>query len=102
MFYLETHASRVGLGVALLQMCKGTTCQKDVALDNTIPCPIVFASKSLTGAEHSYSNIEREALGILQGLKKFHHYSFAREVLFITVHTMHFTKNSSVQGPDYI
>ena len=58
---LETDASRVGLGVALLQMCKGSTCQKDVVPDNTILCPIAFASKSLTGAVHWYSNIKREA-----------------------------------------
>ena len=71
LLYLETDASRVGLGVALLQVCDGATCQKDVAPDNTIHCLIAFASKSLTGAEHRYSNIERETLGILHGLKNF-------------------------------
>ena len=86
LLYLETDASRFGLGAAQLQMCKGTTCQKDIAPDNTILCPIMFASKSLIGAEHRYSNIEREALGILHGLKIFHHYCFAREVLIITDH----------------
>ena len=40
----------------------------------------MFASKSETSAEWRYSNIEREAMGILHGLKKFHHYCFAREV----------------------
>ena len=84
--YLETDASRVGLGVALLQMHEGTTCQKDIVQDNTILHPTAFASKSLTGAECRYNNIEREALGILHGLKKFHHYCFAREVLIITDH----------------
>ena len=84
--YLEIGSSRVGLGVALLQMHEGATCQKDVAPDNTILHPIAFASKSLTGAECRYSNINREALGILHGLKKFHHYYFAREVLIITDH----------------
>ena len=72
--YLETDVSRVGLGVALLQMHEGTTCKKDIAPDNTILHPIAFASKSITGAECRYSNIEREALGILHGLNKFHHY----------------------------
>ena len=38
------------------------------------------------GAEHRYSNIKREALGILHGLKKFHHYCFAREVYVINDH----------------
>ena len=82
--YLETDASDVGLGAALLQMCEGTTCQKDTLPDNTILQPIAFASKSLTGAEHRYSNIEREALGILHGLENFHHYCLAREVHIIT------------------
>ena len=49
--YLETDASGVGLGTALLQLHDNTTCQKDMVLDNTILHPIAFASKSLTGAE---------------------------------------------------
>ena len=64
--YLETDASRISLGVALLQMYERTTCQKHITC--------------------RYSNIERGALGILHGLKKFHHYCFAREVLVITDH----------------
>ena len=69
--YLETDASGVGLDAALSQMHEGTACQKDAVSDNTTLCPIVFASKSLTGAECRHSNIERDALGILHGLKKF-------------------------------
>ena len=84
--YLETDASWVGLGAALLQTQNGTTCQKDTVPDNTILHPIAFANKSLTGAECRYSNIEREILGILHGLKKFHHYCFVREVYVITNH----------------
>ena len=84
--YLKTDASGVGLGATLLQTQEGTTCQKDMVPDNTIMHPIVFASKSLTDAEHGYSNIEREALGILYGLKIFHHYCFVREVYVITDH----------------
>ena len=81
--FLETDASGVGLGAALLQTWEGTTCQNDTVPDNTILHPIAFASKSLMGTECRYSNIEREALGILHGLKKFHHYCFAREVYVI-------------------
>ena len=84
--YLETDASRVGLGAALLQTWEGTTCQKDIVLYNTILHPIAFASKTLTGSEHRYSNIARETLAILHGLKKFHHYCFTREVHIITNH----------------
>ena len=86
LLYIETDASGVGLGAALLQLCNNTACQKGVAPDNTILHPIAFASKSLTGAEWRYSNIEREALGILHILEKFHHYCFGREVLIITDH----------------
>ena len=35
--YLETDASTVGIGAALLQTWEGTTCQKDTVLVNTIP-----------------------------------------------------------------
>ena len=42
--YLEIDASGVGLGAALLQTSEGTTCQKDTVPDNTILCPIAFAS----------------------------------------------------------
>ena len=73
LLYLETDASGVGLGVALIQLHNNTACQKGMAPDNTILCPIALASKSLTGAEWRYSNIEQEALGILHGLEKFHH-----------------------------
>ena len=70
LLYLETDASGIGLEAALLQLCNNTTCQKGTAPDNTILCPIAFASKSLTGAEQRYSNIECEMLGILHGLEK--------------------------------
>ena len=56
--YLETDASGVGLGAALLQLCQNTACQKGMAPDNMNLHPIVFASKSLTGAEQRYSNIK--------------------------------------------
>ena len=86
--YLETDASRIGLGAGLLQTRDDTACPEDIAPDNTILRPIAFASKCLTSAEHRYSNTEREALGILHGLKKCHHYCFAREVSIIMDHKL--------------
>ena len=40
----------------------------------------MFASKSLSNTEQQDCNIEWEALDIFHGLKKFHHYCFAKEV----------------------
>ena len=82
--YLETDASETGLHAALLQTRDGMKWPKDTVPDNTILRSIAFASKSLSCAGLRYSNIEREALGILHGFKKFHHYCFAREVSIIT------------------
>ena len=84
--YLKTDISGIGLRTALLQFRDNTTCQTHMVPDNTILCPIAFASKSLMGTEHRYSNIECKALGILHGSEKFHHYCFGREVLIITDH----------------
>ena len=74
--YLETDSSRVGLEAALLQLFNNMACQKGVAPDNITLCTIVFTSESHTDAEWRYSNIECEALGILHGLEKFHHFCF--------------------------
>ena len=82
----EMDASRVGLGPTLLQTRNSTSCPKDEAPDNSILRPIEFTSKSLARAEKRYSNIERETLGILCGLEKFHQYCFAREVSIIIDH----------------
>ena len=49
--YLETDASRIGLGATLLQTRECTACPEDIAPDNTILRPVAFASKSLTSAE---------------------------------------------------
>ena len=67
---VQVDASGTGLGAALIQ-------------DNG---PIAFASKSLTGAETRYSNIEREMLAIIFGLERFHHYVYGRPVV---VHSDH-------------
>ena len=68
--YPETDTSGVRLGASLLQTRSGTSCLRDKAPDNSIVKPIVFASKSLSNVKRRYSNIEREALGILHRLKK--------------------------------
>ena len=44
--YLETDASRIGLGTALLQTGDSMTCPKDTAPGNTILRPIMFQVKA--------------------------------------------------------
>ena len=86
LLYLETDTSGISLRTALLQLRDNTACQTHIAPDNTMLHPIAFMSKSLMGVECRYSNIKHEALAILHGLEKFHHYCFGREVLIITDH----------------
>ena len=47
LLYVETDASGIGLGAALLQLCDNMVCQKGVAPQNITLCPIVFTSKIL-------------------------------------------------------
>ena len=68
--YIETDASKGLLGAAILQTRDNMSCHRDEVLDNSIPRPIAFISKSFTPAEKRYSNIKRGALGILYGLEK--------------------------------
>ena len=82
--YIKTDASGIGLGAALLQTRSNTSCHRNEAPNNNILRPIAFASKNLTTTEKWYINIEGEALGMLYGLEKFHHYCFLREVSIIT------------------
>ena len=88
LLYVERDASGGGLGAALLQTRSNISCHRNEMPDNIILRLMVFSSKSLTGAKKKkrYSNIQREALGILYGLEKFHHYCFTRELSIIMDH----------------
>ena len=72
---LQTDASLLGLGVALLQENESGVVQ-----------PVAYASKSLSGAEKRYDCIERELLAIVFGTQRFHTYLYGREFRVITDH----------------
>ena len=59
---LQTDASKKGLGACLIQKGK-VTC---------------YASRALTKTEQNYQNLEREALGTIWGMEKFHYFLYGK------------------------
>ena len=47
---------------------------------------VAYGSKTLTSAETRYANIERELLGVVGALEKFHYFTFGRPVVILTDH----------------
>ena len=72
---LQTDASLLGLGAALLQENESGVVQ-----------PVAYASKSLSGAEKRYACIEHELLAIVFGTQRFHTYLYGRRFRVITDH----------------
>ena len=48
--------------------------------------PVAYASKSLSDAEKNYSQLDKEALAIVFGVRRFHQYLYGRKFTLITDH----------------
>ena len=59
--------------------------------------PVAYASRTLTPAEKNYSQLEKEALGVVFAVKKFHNYLFGRHFIIIESdhHPLSYLFNSS-------
>ena len=60
---LQTDASKKGLGACLIQNGK----------------VVCYAFRALTKTEQNYQNLEREALGTIWGMEKFHYFLYGKE-----------------------
>ena len=91
--FIECDASKLGIGVAMLQPT-GELVEQDISSDDSgkaMPlrerlAPVAYASKSLSDAETRYSNIERELLAVVFSLEHFKHFTCSRRVHVITDH----------------
>ena len=66
---LSCDASQYGVRTVLSQVCNGD--EK----------PVAYASRILTTAERNYSQLEKEGLALIYGVRKFHNFLFGRFTL---------------------
>ena len=73
---VHTDASPYGVGAVLSHLVDGGKEER----------PVSYASRTLTVAERNYGHIEKEGLGLVFAVKKFHHYLFGHHFTMVTDH----------------
>lgn len=72
---LATNSSQFAVGAVLSHL-----------LPDASERPIQFASQTLSKTQREYSNIDREAYGIIFGVRKFYQYLFGNHFHLVTDH----------------
>ena len=72
---LYCDASANGVGACLVHV-----------MDDNSEKPVAYASRTLTKSEVAYAQIEREALALVFGVRRFHQYLYGRPFMLVTDH----------------
>ena len=83
--YIETDASKKGIGVMMSQRDNSVENSSHTEVPNNLR-PVFYASKTLMMTESNYSNIEHEMFGVVFSVLHFKHFTYGRQIHIITDH----------------